>query len=86
MERRFVDTPLSDSDFRKVSPRMFVEFDPEKDPEPLFFREGILNSFPEESVCERFMNKFYECLMAGRMPHKIRKLVLCGPKDSGKTS
>ena len=24
--------------------------------------------------------------MAERMPHKIRKLVLCGPKDSGKTS
>ena len=24
--------------------------------------------------------------MAGRMPHKTRKLVLCGPKDSGKTS
>ena len=32
------------------------------------------------------MNKFYECLMAGRMPHKIRKLVLCEPKYSGKTS
>ena len=84
-ERRFADTPLFDSDFRKVSPRMFVEFDPEKDPEPLYFRECILNSFPEESV-RRFMNKFYQCLMAGRMPHKIRKLVLCGPKDSGKTS
>ena len=85
-ERRFIDTPLSDSDFRKVSPRMFVEFDPEKDPEPLYFREGILNSFPEENVRVRFMNKFYECLMVGRMPHKIRRLVLCGPKDSGKTS
>ena len=24
--------------------------------------------------------------MAGKMPHKTRKLVLCGPKDSGKTS
>ena len=35
-ERRFIDTPLSDSDFRKVSPRMSVEFDPEKDPEPLY--------------------------------------------------
>ena len=65
---------------------MFVEFDPEKDPEPLYFREGILNSFPEENVRVRFMNKFYECLMVGRMPHKIRRLVLCGPKDSGKTS
>ena len=75
-ERRFVDTPLSDSDLRKVFPRMFVEFDPEKDPEPLSFREGIFNSFPEESVRVRFMNKFYECLMAERMPHKMCKLVL----------
>ena len=24
--------------------------------------------------------------MAGRMPHKVRKLVVHGPKDSGKTS
>ena len=85
-ERLFVDNRLSDSEFKKVSPRMFVEFDPEKDPEPLYFREGILNSFPAESVRVRFMNKFYECLMAGRMPDKIRKLLLCGPKDSGKTS
>ena len=36
-DRRFIDTPLSDSDFRKVSPRISVEFDPEKDPEPLYF-------------------------------------------------
>ena len=85
-ERRFLDTPLADSDFRKVSLRMFVEFDPEKDPEPIYFREGILNSFLEDSVRVRFMNKFYERLMAGRMPHKISKLVLCGPKDSGKAS
>ena len=85
-ERRFVDTPLSDSDCRKISTRMFVEFDPEKNPEPFYFREDILNSFPEESVRVRFMNKFYECLMAGRMPHKIRKLVWCGLKDSENTS
>ena len=56
LERRFVDTPLSDSDFRKVSLRTFVEFDPKKDPEPLYFREGILKSFPrEECSCT-----FYE--------------------------
>ena len=36
-ERGFVDTPLADSDFRKVSPKISVEFDTEKDPEPLYF-------------------------------------------------
>ena len=65
---------------------MFIEYNPEVEPEPLYFKEGILNSFPEEELRARFLNKFYECLMAGKMPHKTRKLVLCGPKDSGKTS
>ena len=65
---------------------MFVEYNPDVEPEPLYFKEGILNSFPEEELRARFLNKFYECLMAGKMPHKTRKLVLCSPKDSGKTS
>ena len=64
---------------------MFIEYNPDVEPESLYFKEGILNSFPEEEVLARFLNKFYECLMAGKMPHKTRKLVLCGPKDSGKT-
>ena len=85
-ERRFIDTPLKEGDFQKLSARMFVEYNPDVEPEPLYFKEGILNSFPEEELRARFLNKFYECLMAGKMPHKTRKLVLCGPKDSGKTS
>ena len=85
-ERRFIDTPLKEGNFQKLSPRMFVEYNPDVQPEPLYFKEGILNSFPEEELRARFLNKFYECLMAGKMPHKTRKLVLCGPKDSGKTS
>ena len=85
-EKRFIDTPLKEGDFQKLSPRMFVEYNPDVEPEPLYFKEGILNSFPEEELRARFLNKFYECLMAGKMPHKTRKLVLCGPKDSGKTS
>ena len=85
-ERRFIDTPLKEGDFQKLSPRMFIEYNPDVEPEPLCFKEGILNSFPEEKLRARFLNKFYECLMAGKMPHKTRKLVLCGPKDSGKTS
>ena len=33
-----------------------------------------------------FLDKFYHCLMAGRMPHKCPELVVSGPKDSGKTT
>ena len=63
-----------------------IEYNPDVEPEPLYFIEGIHNSLPKEKVRARFLNKLYECLMAGKMPHKTRKLVLCGPKDSVKTS
>ena len=45
-----------------------------------------MNSFPEDEIRANVLNKFYQCLLAGRMPHKVRKLVVYGPKDSGKTS
>jgi energy-coupling factor transporter ATP-binding protein EcfA2 len=32
------------------------------------------------------LNKLYQCLEADRIPRKIRKLVVVGPRDSGKTS
>ena len=45
-----------------------------------------MNSFPEDEIRANFLNKSYQCLLAGRIPHKVRKLVVYGPKDSGKTS
>ena len=45
-----------------------------------------MNSFPEDEIRANFLNKFYQCLLAGRMPYKVKKLVVYGPKDSGKTS
>ena len=45
-----------------------------------------MNYFPEDEIRANFLNKFYQCLLAGRMPHKVRKLVFYGPKDSGKTN
>ena len=70
----------------KLSPRSFVRYDCCTPPEPLYFRESILNSFADDDVRARFLNKFYQCLLAFQMPHKVRKLVVVGPKDSGKTS
>ena len=51
-----------------------------------YFKEGILNSFPDLEEHIDFLNKFYQCLVVGKMPQKVRKLVVVGPRDSGKTS
>ena len=85
-ERKFVSCPFSSEDLRKVSPRTFVAYHPSTPPEPKYFKEGILYSFPDLNERIQFLNKYYQCLMARCMPHKIRKLVAWGPKDSGKTS
>ena len=44
------------------------------------------NSFQDLGTRVRFLNKFYQCLFPFRFPQKIRKLVLVGPKDCGKTT
>ena len=73
-------------DFRNKPPRTYIPVDSTLDPDAKFFKEGILNSFPDPETRVNFLNKFYQCLMAGKMLHKVRKLVVHGPKDSGKTS
>ena len=83
-QRKLIDCPFKDEDFRKVSPRMYIKYDSSKDPEPGYFKDGVLNSFPDMPGRMKFLNKFYQCLMAHRMPHKTRKLVVYAPKDSGK--
>ena len=47
-ERKFVHEPISDDDVGKVSPRMYVPYDSSTPPNPKYFRESILNSFPED--------------------------------------
>ena len=51
-----------------------------------YFSQSILNSFPTPPVRADFLNKFYQCMLYGQLPQKTRKLVVCGTKDSGKTS
>ena len=65
---------------------MFVPFGAGATPQPKYFKDAIMNSFPEDEIRANFLNKFYQCLLAGRTPRKVRKLVVYGPKDSGKTS
>ena len=71
---------------RKISPRAFVSYDCSTPPEPGHFRYAILNSFEDPVTRVNFLNKFCQRFLASRMPHKVRKLVVVGPRDSGKTS
>ena len=57
-ERKFVHEPISDDDVGKVSPRMYVLYDSSTPPNPKYFRESILNSFPEDYDRTNFLNKF----------------------------
>lgn len=84
--RTFVVCPIPASMNGKLSPRAFIPYDCSTQPQPAYFREGIINSFPDADVRVNFLNKFYQCLLASKMPHKVKKLVVVGPKDSGKTS
>lgn len=84
--RTFITCPIPESKRGTLSPRTFLPYDCTTPPQPQFFREGILNSFQDTAVRVNFLNKMYQCLMPSKMPHKVRKLVVAGPKDSGKTS
>ena len=63
-ERKFVETPLSEAQKGKIPPRMFVSYDPNKDPDAGHFKDEALNSFPDLEVRVKFLNKFYQCLLA----------------------
>ena len=83
--RSFTECPPN-MELGKISPRMFMPYDSTTPPQPLYFKNAVKNSFPELPERTAFLNKFYQCFVGCRMPHKIRKLVVSGPKDSGKTS
>ena len=82
-ERRFTGCPILTDDIGKTSPRMFLQYNSDLPPDPKYFQECIFNSFPDKQERVNFLNQFYQCLMAGRMPHKC---LVAGPKDSGKTT
>ena len=85
-KRAFVANPINESMSGKLSPRAYVPYDCSSQPQPKYFRRAIHNSFPEEQVRLNFLNKFYQCFLAYKIPQKTRKLVVTGPRDSGKTS
>ena len=86
--RMFVQCPYTEQDVGKISPRCFKPYQLEDliDFDPSYFRSSLENSFPELQERVNFINKFYQCLLCHQLPHKVRKLVVVGDSDSGKTS
>ena len=84
--RQFIKCPYKKEDFGKISPRCFTTFDVRKPGDGGFFASSVLNSFPDIKIQVQFLNRFYQCLLFNQLPHKTRKLVCVGEKDSGKSS
>ena len=83
----FIPKPIPSTQIGKLSPRAFIPYDCSKPPRPGYFKQSVVNSFRDVEECTKFLNKlFYQCLSPFKMPQKTTKLVLAGPRDSGKTS
>ena len=80
-ERAFINHPIEEKDIG-----MYVPYDSTTPPDPKYFKESVINSFEDPKEILNFLDKFLQCLMCGRMPQKVKKLVVMGPKDSGKTT
>ena len=85
-ERAFINHPTEEKDIGKISPRIYVPYDSTTPPDPKYFKESVINSFEDPKERVNFLNKFLQCLMCRRMPQKVKKLVVMGPKDTGKTT
>ena len=84
--RKFIDCPYNEDDVGFISPRMYFSYDSASMPKPGYFKESVLNSFPQPIQYTRFLNKWYQLLLHERMPQKVRKLCTWGSKDSGKST
>ena len=83
----FVNCPFQPNEFGVISPRGFQEYDLDlMENGASYFSSSIINSFPDVGDRARFLNKFYQCFLCQQLPHKVRKLVVVGASDSGKTS
>ena len=50
------------------------------------FSVGVRNSFPDKIMELQFYQKYYQLLLFNQFNLKVKKLMLVGPPDSGKTS
>lgn len=69
-----------------VTPRAYCNYDPNSIPNACHFKSSVINSFQEPETRNLFLIKWYQLLLHGKFLHKSRKLMVCGPKDSGKST
>ena len=84
--RTFVACPFSPEEFGVISPRAYQSFVVGTPCDGGYFASAVDNSFPDLDEKVEFLNKFYQCLLCKQLPHKVRKLVVVGARDSGKSS
>ena len=85
--RCIVKIPLEASDIGKVSPRIYCDFTRKRTSgDGGYFSHSIPNALPEVPKRVEFLNKFYQYLLYGQLPHKAKKLVICSANNSGKSS
>lgn len=82
-ERKFVQNAIEE--FGRVSPRAFIRYDPEKTPEPGYFKEILENSLGETEL-RHFCEYYLRLLNHGGKQHKEKVPCLIGEPNSGKTS
>lgn len=81
-----VNCPFTEDDFGRVSPRCYRPLKSISNCDGEYFSSSIYNSFPDLFERVQFVNKLYQCFLCHQLPHKVRKLVVYGPCDSGKSS
>lgn len=81
--RGFIKCPLKESEIGFIFPCSFQNYDIENSPKDM--ETSVFNSFPEIHDRENFCNKMYQYLLYDQLLQKVRKLVVCGESNSGKT-
>ena len=83
---QFVKTPIGEDDVGRKTPRAFARYDHRKSPHPHHFINTITNSFPDTNERLLFLTKWYHLALAHRHVMKLKKLMVVGKKNCGKTT
>ena len=83
---KFLQTPIGDDDVGKKTPRAFARYNHMKSPNPHHFINTIKNSFPNNDERLLFLTKWYHLALAHRHVMKLKKLLVVGKKNCGKTT
>ena len=77
--------PLKKELFGKVTPRKFIKLNRNRPVDAKYFEEMLQNSFPDIENRILFLVKWYQ-LLGPPMPFKLRKLLVFGEPDCGKST